>query len=419
MLVVSEAFVPLLHWREVSVRRELRQELTRLERFLLEMALALDTVDAEEFEELVSLPRSVLAGGMSRLVAGGAVCLLAEGRFQVVAEVAARFLQQEAVVHQVTSTADFALLPRSGDLLAVSAEKGRSWLRELERTRLVPATNAPVPRDLWGERSMAYLARRVWEGTFAGNDTDIATVSEVQDDPPLLSPKGSQNGKGRQRETGVCPAYRCRAEIRRGRSGNQTVHAVLHGQSKRGSAKKEQRVDAEVEVDLTGAVGLVQSWLELCNALDDPATRRAAWHEVGPATRFGGAEPSAQRRSHSAWDFLVTGSAARAISEEGRALTQPVGLAIVGEEAVVELLCRFVPADEEARALFALDGALAALLGSDSPIDEFDAICSQARTGLAAPTPHLSGDMVRERVWRLGYYRLAYALREREDFPRD
>jgi len=75
--------------------------------------------------------------------------------------------------------------------------------------------------------------------------------------------------------------------------------------------------------------------------------------------------------------------------------------------------------DEEARALFARDIAAATLLGSDAPADELDPACREAGADLAATTHYLSPEAVRERIWQLGYYRLAYALREREDFPHD
>ncbi len=101
------------------------------------------------------------------------------------------------------------------------------------------------------------------------------------------------------------------------------------------------------------------------------------------------------------------------------ALTQPVGLAIKCEEAVVELLCRFAPGDQDAEALFARDVAAAALLGSDAPADELESACHEAGAELPATTRYLAPEAVRERIWQLGYYRLAYALREREDFVHD
>jgi hypothetical protein len=425
VIVVSEAFLPLLWWRDVPVFREVRQELTHLERFLLEMGLALGTVDSAVFEEVVSLPGNVLAGGMSRLVAGGALSLIG-GELHVVSEVAARFLEQEAVIRQVDSAADFALLPRSGDLLAVAADKGGSWLRELELKRLTSATNAPVPLDLWGQRRTRYLADRVREGSVAGHQGDVVAVREAAEDPPLLPTVGSSNGSDRQADGqggGVCPAYRCHAEVRRGPTGEYAVRAVVHGESKRrgrsSGSGDPQDGPAEVEMDLTGAVGLVESWLELANALEDTVTLRAAWRELGLPPTSREREPITRRKSPSEWELLLPGAAAHAIAEQCRALTQPVGLAIEGEEAVVELLCRFAPGDEEARALFARDVAAATLLASGTPADALDPACHEPGADLTATTRYLSPEAVRERIWQLGYYRLAYALREREDFPHD
>lgn len=419
VLLVSEAFLPLLWWREVPVSREVRQELTQLERFLLEMALALGTFDSDEFEEVVSLPRSVLAGGMSRLVAGGAVSLIG-AEFHVITEVAARFLEQEAVTREVESSADFALLPRSGDLLAVSTDKGGSWLRQLELEQLTQSASAPVPRELWSQRRSAYLGGRLREGTVAGPGGDLAAVREGEDDPPLLAPKGRRKtGKQEAEPAGVCPAYRCRAEVRLARTGRYEVHAVVQGRraAKRSNGDQQDET-AEVEVDLTGADGLVESWLDLIRVLDDPSTLRAAWRAIGPPSAYDG-EPLAHRTSPAECEFSLSGAAAQAIAEQGRPLTQPVGLAIEGEEAVVELLCRFTPADETARGLFARDTAVAALLGSEAPVERLDAVCQDARAALPPSTPALSPAAVRERIWELGYYRLAYTLREHEDFTHD
>ncbi len=420
---MSEAFLPLLCWRDVPVLREVRQELTPLERLLLEMALALGTVDSDAFEEVVSLPRNVLAGGTSRLIAGGALSLIG-GELHVVSEVAAGFLEQEAVTRQIESSADFALLPRSGDLLTVAADRGGSWLRELELKRLAAGTNAPVPRKLWGQRRNRYLADRLRAGTVAGPETDVTAVRQHEDDPPLLpdaDPLNRSGGDGHR--SGVCPAYRCYAEVRRGNSGEYAVHALLHGETsrrrKRPPGGDQQDVAAEVEVELTGAVGLVESWLELIGALDDPGTLRAAWREIGPPPSSYAGEPRARRTDSAEWEFRLGAAAARAIAEEGRALTEAVGLAIEGEEAAVEVVCRFAPDDEEARALFARDAAAAMLLGADAPVDALDRACHEAGAGLAAPTAYLSPEAVRDRIWQLRYYRLAYALREREDFAYD
>ena len=155
-------------------------------------------------------------------------------------------------------------------------------------------------------------------------------------------------------------------------------------------------------------------------ALADPATLRDAWRCIGPAV-VRRERPVDVRRGAGPglWEFPLRGDTARSIAAEGRALTEPIGLAVGAEEAVVTLTCRFTPADEEARALFARDSAAATLLGSDDPAAELENACRSARAGLAGGAPALSASAVRERIWELKWYRLAYALRETEDFVHD
>ncbi len=415
VLVVSDALLALMTWRDVSVVREVRQELTRLERFLLETALALGKIDAATFDEIVSLPRGVLAGGMSRLVGGGAA-RLAGDEFYVDAEVAARFLANEVVIREVPSCADFALLPRSGDLFAVESSGSTSWLRELELARLAPVANAPVPRELWGQRRHAYLARRMRDGSVGGLPTDVLRASAPEIDPPLTAVRGDQT---------VCPAFRCTAEVRRGGDGELLVDATLHGESMRRRGRSPEADDADgaatVALDLSDATQLVESWLRLpAVAFEDPATLRDAWRCIGPAV-IRRERPVDVRRGGGPglWEFPLRGDTARAIAGEGRALTQPVGLTVGGEEAVVTLACTFTPADDEARALFARDIAAASLLGSDEPAADLENACRAARAGLPAVAPALSASALRERIWELKWYRLAYALRETEDFVHD
>jgi hypothetical protein len=403
LAVVSDALLPMLWWRDVPVLREQRQALTPLERFVLETALALGSVGAGEFAEIVSLPGRVLAGGASRLIAGGA--LFRDGdAYTVVPETAARALTQQMVTRRQRSTADFVLLPRSGDLLAVTKPKGRNWLRDLDQERPHPAANAPMPGELWTETRARYLSARLHAATVAGSDRDVAEVVIPDDDKPLAP---AADGK----VIGVCPAYRCRAEVVRGSATEPVIHAVVTG--KPGRRRRRNAEPAEIEIDLSGADRLAATWLALADALDDPDTRQVAWREIGPPAARDGTLPlpDARRRAPGQWDFLVTGPAASALAGDGRDLTQPAGLAVEGDEAVIELTCWFFPADDEARALYARDHAIAGLLPtSDTLAADLQAACQA--TGLPAAA-------LRERIWQLGHYRLAYALREQEDFPHD
>jgi hypothetical protein len=416
--VVSDMLLPLLGWRDVPVLREIRQELTALERFVLEMALTLGSVTTEDFTEVVSLPRQVLTAGASRLVGGGALRLGA-GSYKVEPEPAAQALREAGIRRQLPATADFVLLPRTGDLLEAPGKK-KSWLRQLELTRLVPAARAPVPDELWDQRRSSYLAARVRQRTVALLDTSVVEVPVPDDDPALVAVSDA-DAAGPVR---LCPAYRCRAEVTRDEQGRHTVRAVLHGmtrgrRSKEGSGTPARTV--EVPVELTGAEQLVTRWFALAAGMENPDTQQATWREIGPPPTQYGREPflAAHRRGPMEWEFPLTGQAARAIAEERRALSRPIGAMLENADAAVSLICSFAPADDEARVLFARDEAVSRLLAATDPLQELPIACQAATAAFGVTEDRLTSQEIRERAWDLGGYRLAYALRESEDFPYD
>ena len=414
--VVSDTLLPILGWRDVQVLYEIRQELTALERFVLEMALSLGTVSAEDFAEVVSLPQQVLAAGATRLVAAGALRASVDG-YQAEPTIARRALQEQGIRRPLPATADFVLLPRTGDLLALPSAK-KSWLRQLALARVVPAHNAPIPAELWSQRRSGYLAERVRAGTATLLDTNVVDVPVPDTDPPLVTNNGNDET---DRAPRLCAAYRCRAEVTRDERGRHTVHAVIHGKPRyRRNASGSDQANGlvEVPIQLTGAERLVSEWLSLAAGLADPAAQRAAWQEICPADAaqsFRGA----RRRGSVEWDFPLTGRAALAVAGACRPLDQPIGLTLASDDASVQLVGWLVPDDDEARVLFARDRVVGQLLTAADPAEDLIATCESAATSLAVSAGRLAAQDIRDRAWELAYYRLAYALRESEDFPYD
>jgi hypothetical protein len=410
--LITEAVVPIAGWRDVPVLREVRQELTVLERFVLEMALRLHVVTAEDFAEVVSLPRQVLAAGATRLIAGGALRLVGD-RYEVEPETAVKALRDRRIRRALPASADFVVLPRSGDVIALAPGR-RSWLRQFEIARLAPAAKAPVPAKLWPARRSEYLAERLRAGAVTVRDTDVVVVRSAADDPPLFAA-----GPGEAR---LCPAYTCRAEVVLDEDGEHTAHAVLRGAPRRkrkGGAEPEEPV--ELPVQLTGAAGLVAEWLALTDALTDAAVRRAAWAEIGP----GGADFAetswrrARRRGPVEWDFPLTERAATALAAQQRPLDRPVGLTLSDDTATSQLICWFTPDDDAARTLFAVDAAVGRLLSTRDPAGEIAEVRVAAAEEYAVAAEEVTPAAVRERAWQLGHHPLVYALREAEDFPYD
>jgi hypothetical protein len=411
--LITEALLPLVGWRDVPVLREVREELTVLERFVLEMALRLGVVTAEDFAEVMSLPRQVLAAGATRLIAGRALRLVGD-RYEVEPSTAAKALATQGISRRLTATADFLLLPRTGDVLAMAPGR-RSWLRQFEIARLAPSVNAPVPAELWPARRSAYLAERLHAGAVTVQDTEVADLATVPDDPPLFASAGG----GAVR---LCPTYACSAEVVLDEDGRHTVHAVLRSAPRRRRrGKTESGEPVELAVRLTGAPGLIAEWVALSGALTDPAVRRAAWAEIGP----GGedfAEMSWRRarlRAPLEWDFPITERAATAVAAQYRPLDRPVGLTLSTDTATAQVVCWFVPDDDATQALFAMDAAVGGLLARPDPAADAVEVCGKAAAEHQVHPTRIDLTAVRERAWQLGHHSLVYALREAEDFPYD
>jgi hypothetical protein len=433
---VRHSLLPLYWLRGVPVLREISHDLTVFERFVLEMALELGAVSGRDITEVLDLQPEFLVRGAWRLAVAGA--LRKEGElYQVVPEVAKTLLSTKTLPQRVQSTADFVLLPRTGDLLGVASSRG-GWLAEADRQRhkLRPHGAAPAPASLWSRRRAEYLAERVQAGDIAGSDQEIAEVVVPLDGDAALLPwlhqprsaNKSQDDDDNSRPRG-CPAYHCSAQVTQGPNG-LLVEAELtaapapgrparhdtdddpdrdgerrNGERRDGGAERErQRAAAEdkftLRADLTGAAGLVATWQRLLDALDSEPHLRAAWRQVTDAPCD---YARAERTGVSTWVFHIGGEAAEAVAASAQSLVEPAGLEIEFEETTMEAHVELRAADDAAQALFARDLLVASLLAAPDPGTTLAAAGSDEKA-------------LRERIWQLGHYRLAYALREAEDF---
>lgn len=422
-LTVSQALLPLLTWRGIAVLREQRVELTVLERFVLELALTLGRVEPEEFTEVTSLPSNVLAGATWRLVSSGTLTPYGSS-YGIDPDRAAAALREEAVTRLVRGQASFALLPRTGDLFAVDEQDG-GWLRDLEQ-KIAPHRQAPLPPALWSASLAAYLNDQVRARGIAGLDRDVVGVAERDDDPPLGEPVPADPARrGGESTVRVCPAYLCHAELRQTDTGIQIVRASAFGRPRRGGSApgRKQPDDTEIEIDLTAARELAVRWADLADALDDPETLHNAWLELSADTSVSGTIPplaGTRRRGLGTWDLLADGAGATLLCAQPRPLSEPRGLAVETDEEIVHLTCHIFPADDTARVLFARDDLIMRLLAAQqSAATEFAEACTAERRHHPDADDILSDESIRERIWQLGHYHLAYLLREQEDFCYD
>lgn len=422
-LVVSQALLPLLSWRGIAVVREQRVELTVLERFVLELALTLGSVEPEEFSEVTSLPSNVLAGATWRLVSSGTLAPRGSG-YAVDPERAAAALREEAVTRLMRGQASFALLPRTGDLFAVHEQDG-GWLRDLEQ-KIAPHRQAPLPPALWSASLTAYLGTQVQARGVAGLDRDVVDVAERDDDLLLGEPVPADPAhRGGEPGVRVCPVYLCHAELRQTDAGIEVVRASAFGRPRRGGSGPgpAQPDDAVIEIDLSAARELAARWAGLAGVLDDPEKLHQAWLELSAVSSACDTIPplaGAGRRGLGTWDLLADGAAATLLCAQPRPLSEPRGLAVESDEEIVHLTCHFFPTDDTARALFARDDLIKRLLAArQSAATEFTAACEAERRSHPDAGGILSAESIRERIWQLGHYHLAYLLREQEDFCYD
>jgi hypothetical protein len=403
-LRVSHTLLPLYWLRGVPVLRDVSHELTVFERFILEMALELGRVSGDDISEVLDLRPEFLARGAWRLVVAGALRLDGDG-YQVVPDVARKLRQTRTLPQRVPSTADFVLLPRTGDLLAVASGRGGGWLAEADRQRrkLRPRGPAPAPESLWSRQRAEYLAERVRAGDVAGSDHEIADVVLPADgDKALLPQLRKPRGKTEPEDVPPrgCNAYNCSAEVKEGTHG-PLVEVRLTGEPGRSDDQASTDPDGDqysLTAELTGAANLVATWQAQLDALD----MLAAWQQVTQA-RFGFEQ--VERTGVSTWVFHIGGQAAGAIADDGRSLAEPAVLEVEAEsqETTVEAHLVLRPADQAAEELFARDLRIASLLAVPDP-----------RAVLAAA--EVADKPLRERIWRLGHFGLAYRLREPEDF---
>jgi hypothetical protein len=406
LLRVSHTLLPLYWLRGIPVLRDVSHELTVFERFILEMALELGSVSGDDVKEVLDLRPEFLVRGAWRLAVAGALYL--DGNiYRVVPAVAEKLRQTRLLPQRVQSTADFVLLPRTGDLLAVASGRGGGWLAEADRQRrkLRPHGPAPAPESLWSRKRAEYLAERVRAGDIAGSDHGIAeVVLPAEGDRALLPRLRKPRGKSEPADTDDnpprgCLAYNCSAEVKEGPDG-AIVEVSLTGEP--GGAERDDADQGggrfSLKAELTGAANLVATWQAQLDALDV----RAAWEQVTQAPCD---YRQAERTGVSTWVFHVGGQAAEAIAASGYSLAEPIVLELTAEsqQTTVEAHLELRVADKVAEALFARDQLVASLLAAPDP-----------RAALATAT--MDEAPLRERIWQLGQFRLAYMLREPEDF---
>jgi len=370
-VVVREALVPVRWWRSVPVRMRETAALTEMERFVLEAALTFGARAATEFEEITDLPAHLLPVLGRRLVAAGALDPTGAPRDD---ERCRRMLVAEQIYRDRVERVHVVVLPATGETVVLDeATAGEDPLLGWEKARVRPAGKYPVDPARSGLSLTDLLVGRAG---ITGVQSDVAAFPD-----------------------GLCAVYRCTAEVA-------------------GDTRADVRLsigDAAPAVLLPKVERLVNGWLGADRVLAERPL--AVWRALLGDDEPTGVPPTPRRKSPTTWQIEVTGNQATLLSNAGRNLGKRAGLAIETADVVVEVALTVAAADPAATAAIALDRAINAAVGNGSDANTVhDQLAEAAKRlphevmGVLAPTS------VRDRVWRLGHYRLGYALRERDDF---
>ena len=114
--VVHTALLPALLWLSVPVVREVEEELTVIDRFILESALLMTPVTADDIAEVTGVPRDAVGRIAGRLLRLG--LLEPEGIGFAAAESATTALNQASVPQRQVTRLAFLYLPQGDDLIA-------------------------------------------------------------------------------------------------------------------------------------------------------------------------------------------------------------------------------------------------------------------------------------------------------------
>lgn len=374
-LHVREALVPMLLWPSVPMIREIEQDLTVIEQFLLESALALDMVRAVDVEEITGIPADAVTRIAARLTALGMLEPADDAGWTPIRAGAELALARRAVPERRTVQVPFLYLADGDDLVAFPV--GHQEVSLLAKA--LPTHEIPTPAELSGHRRAEVIRRRITEGRILGLGPDIVDVVEDTEDVP-----------------GSCPAYRCRATIRR--SDDELLLSAVNAKGKK---VRDCRLPAGTR--------LAARWTGFADGADTAAD---PWHDAGGYVDAEQVEPDA-------WTFTLGPVAARAAARDGIALGRPAGLSIHDDSAIVYTDATFAPADRTTALFFALNHAVRSLADQPAAALPPDALPTATATALQQYgflPGALSPEDVEEQLWADRHYRHSYALRAARDF---
>ncbi len=371
-VVVQESPIGLDVWPDVPMISKFEEDLTAIDRLVLEAAIALDPVHAADIEEITGIPAEAVDGIISRLVSLG--LLQTDGSGSAATDYAQPALDRAAVVRLRQTPVTLLYLADTDEIVALTPSAGRRAPR-LHHAK--PAGFVDVPRGAGLTSQHSLIAERIAGQAIRGLPREI--VSPVVTETQIAD---------------VCKQYRCSGYVRVGADGAYRAYLKIEV----GSSK-------HLNLQIPYANALASRWEDLAR---QAASAADAWGSV-VATRTGGS-----------WRYKLGQEAAASAAADRIRLGHPGGLLIHGERDVVYVDVEFVPGDERASRIFALQHAVAEVSArSVASLDSgrLAAITTASTERYGLPSDGLTVADVRSALWTGQHYQHVYALRRKEDFP--
>lgn len=392
---VREALVPMQLWTSVPVVQRIDEELTIVDRFVLEAALALDPMYPRDVEEVTQIPQDAITRIAGRLTGLGLLTSDGAG-YRADPDAAYAALNQRSAPRYVTAWLSFLYLPDGDDLVAFATGSGQAAAPMLNRVG--PVGDKALPEDAAGVPVAEFIGPRIRAGTVAGLSDDIVDAAGAAT-PGGDDEDGDLPGTG-PRVPDTCPVYRCAGHVKRDGGG---VTLVLRITGRTGN--REACV-------IPGADGQAELWESIDVRVPDALT---GWD--------GGIRP--EKVTPTSWRFTLDEAAADSASSRHIPISEPSGLSVTEmPSCVVETEIDFEPLDRAAARIFALDHAVRDVTETapSSVSGSREALTRAAVSGAARYAAYglgdssLTGDDVEERLWAGNYFGHVYAFREAEDF---
>jgi len=398
LAVVYTTFLACKFWEDVPFYIRTTSELTVLEKFFIECALAMEEFKATDIEEIATIPRRVVGQIARRLERAGCIRIVDNGlAYCVCRDRAQQVLTDGAISTERQTWRSFLFLPRIDEVTALDEGDASSF------SRFTSPIQAPIPKEYQQNTRLDILQLRLQAGDIR-NIPEHATRFDESDNGSVLGP--------------ACRAYPCWGKVTK--KGDDVITDLeLHG-CRKGRRRSEPEQAESFSVQLTGMKTLVAVWTkaydEFCSDLD-PVLAGALKLPADLNTKT-------TRRGNCSLTMRINVRAARALQDNGHRLDKTEGLVLsISDELSLAMVLSFEPANESARRCFAVDDMVTWFLVGGVPtrseIAKAVASICRDRDLPPAESKDLTVEVLCERLWQLGEFEPVYRLRNAMDFDYD